>query len=228
MLIMNLNLKNKFIKLKELFVMNVSKSVARKTMMIILMVVALLAVSLSANASHVNAASNNSKVSVNYNRNNKQDRAAKYNDNGAQVTNHQFKKVNKNQNQNVQQPQSKQFNRIFKIAKSKLGDRYVWGGNGPHVFDCSGFTKYVYQHALHKTLPRLAGDQYYNYKHVSYRHGKAGDLVFFGSSRRNITHVGMYIGHGKMIDAQLRGVVIENVKAPWWHLVGMSRPANLR
>lgn len=130
-------------------------------------------------------------------------------------------------NSTAQPQKANKFNKLYKIAKSKLGSPYVWGGNGPHVFDCSGFTKYVYKHAFGKNLPRLAGDQYYAYKKVAYKHAKAGDLVFFGGSRSNITHVGMYIGHGKMIDAQLRGVIIENVIAPWWNLVGVSRPMSL-
>lgn len=113
--------------------------------------------------------------------------------------------------------------KLYKVATSKLGDPYVWGGNGPTVFDCSGFTKYVYKNAKHINLPRLAGDQYTYEKPVSYANIKPGNLVFFGAAPSAISHVGMYIGNGNMIDAQLRGVVIEKVIAPWWHLVGCAK-----
>lgn len=114
-------------------------------------------------------------------------------------------------------------NCMVHIAKSKTGDKYVWGGNGPHTFDCSGFTKYIFAHGAHKSIPRTAGAQYKAGRHISGHRAKAGDLVFFGSSRSNIEHVGMCLGHGKMIDAQLRGVVTENIHAPWWHAVGYAR-----
>lgn len=116
--------------------------------------------------------------------------------------------------------------KMYQLAASKLGDPYVWGGNGPYVFDCSGFTKYIYKHTQHRNLPRLAGTQYYKYHNVAYVNAKPGDLVFFGANPEAISHVGLYIGDGYMIDAQLRGVIIEKVIAPWWNLVGVARVTN--
>jgi len=43
---------------------------------------------------------------------------------------------------------------IEKIAKSKLGKRYKWGGNGPYAYDCSGFTKEVFE-LNGITIPRV-------------------------------------------------------------------------
>ncbi|WP_125547452.1 C40 family peptidase [Levilactobacillus lindianensis] len=118
---------------------------------------------------------------------------------------------------------NKSYNQIYKVAKSHLGARYVYGATGPSAFDCSGFTSYIYKKGAKTTLPRTAQAQYNHYKHVSYKHIKKGDLVFFGWSKGSISHVGMYIGKGKMIDAQNRGVVREAVHAPWWHAVGYAR-----
>lgn len=114
-------------------------------------------------------------------------------------------------------------NRMTSIAKSKAGAPYVLGASGPSKFDCSGFTKYVYAHGAHKYIPRTAQSQYDYGQHISGHQAKAGDLVFFGSSRSNISHVGMCLGHGKMIDSQLRGVVTEDIHAPWWNAVGYAR-----
>lgn len=113
--------------------------------------------------------------------------------------------------------------KVKKEAYKQLGKKYVWGATGSKTFDCSGFTQYVYKHAAHKYIPRTAQEQYNYGKKVSTKHMKKGDLVFFGTSKRNIDHVGMYVGGGRMIDAQLRGVITEKVHAPWWHLVGAAR-----
>lgn len=116
---------------------------------------------------------------------------------------------------------------LLKIAKSELGKPYAYGGNGPSSFDCSGFTKYVFNKAIGQTLPRTAQEQYNNYQHVSAKNAKAGDLIFFGTSASNITHCGIYLGNNQMIDAQLNGVITEATNVSWWHTVGYSRPATL-
>lgn len=118
---------------------------------------------------------------------------------------------------------SSRFSKIKKVANRQLGKSYQWGAVGPRTFDCSGFTGYTYKKAINKVIPRTAQQQYNSQKHVSYHHAKPGDLVFFGSNKVNIEHVGLYVGKGKMIDAQNRGVITENVIAPWWHLVGTAR-----
>lgn len=111
---------------------------------------------------------------------------------------------------------------VYNTAKQKLGHPYVWGATGPYAFDCSGFTGYVYKKAANITIPRTAQAQYNAYKHVSGTNVQKGDLVFFGYGTHSISHVGLYVGNGKMIDAQNRGVVTERVHAPWWHVVGYA------
>ncbi|GAX08129.1 cell wall-associated hydrolase [Secundilactobacillus silagincola] len=119
------------------------------------------------------------------------------------------------------------YSKIYKVAKQQLGKPYGWGSTGPSRFDCSGLTSYVYKKGASKAIPRTAQAQYNKYKKVSYAHAKKGDLVFFGGSKHSISHVGLYIGGGKMIDSQNRGVIVESVKAPWWHHVGTARVTNL-
>lgn len=116
---------------------------------------------------------------------------------------------------------------VLGYAKQQLGKPYSYGGNGPSAFDCSGLTKYVYQKAADKTLPRTAQLQYNTYAHVSKANIKTGDLAFFGGSTSSISHVGIVAGNGKMIDAQNYGVITEAISAPWWHVVGYARPMTL-
>nr|WP_255552526.1 NlpC/P60 family protein [Lactobacillus sp. Sy-1] len=117
----------------------------------------------------------------------------------------------------------KAVSRAYKVAESKLGSPYVYGAVGPTSFDCSGFTQYIYEQA-HVTLARTAQGQYNTTTPVLRSNLKKGDLVYFGDDATSISHVGFYIGNGEMIDAQNNGVVTEKIDAPWWTIVGYSRP----
>ncbi|KRL77481.1 C40 family peptidase [Secundilactobacillus paracollinoides] len=116
---------------------------------------------------------------------------------------------------------------LYGYAKDELGKPYSYGGNGPSSFDCSGLTKYVYAKAADKTLPRTAQSQYDTYTHVSSSKLEKGDLAFFGGSTSSITHVGIYIGDGMMLDAQNYGVISEAIHVSWWHVVGYAWPETL-
>ena len=102
------------------------------------------------------------------------------------------------------------------FACAQLGLTYVWGGDGAAEggFDCSGLTKAAYNAAgVH--LPRTAHTQYDAGPLVS--PGEAllpGDLVFYGTSR-DIHHVGLYIGSGKMIHAPTFGQVVQISPYRW-------------
>ena len=86
-------------------------------------------------------------------------------------------------------------------AKSKLGKTYKWGGNGPYAYDCSGFTKEVFKNNG-IWIPRNSWKQAEVGKKVSRKHLKKGDLVFFNDKHNSkVSHVGIYLGHGKFIHA---------------------------
>lgn len=90
---------------------------------------------------------------------------------------------------------------IVDYAKQFLGVPYVYGGNGPKSFDCSGFTSYVYRHFGY-TLNRTASTQLSNGTSVSKSELQPGDLVFFRyNTSYPASHVGIYIGEGKFIHA---------------------------
>jgi len=90
---------------------------------------------------------------------------------------------------------------IESIAKSKLGKKYVWGGNGPYAYDCSGFTKEVFEKNGIK-IPRNSWKQAKVGRKVSKKNLRKGDLIFFNSKHhKGVNHVGIYLGHGKFIHA---------------------------
>ena len=85
-----------------------------------------------------------------------------------------------------------QIENLLKFAYKFKGVPYRLGANGPHRFDCSGFTSYVFREFGYK-LARRASLQVHNGKRVERGNLKAGDLVFFGgrSNRGGIGHVGI-------------------------------------
>ena len=90
---------------------------------------------------------------------------------------------------------------VVDYAKQYLGTPYVYGGNGPSSFDCSGFTSYVYRHFGY-TLNRTASGQLSNGTSVSKSELQPGDLVFFRyNTSKAASHVGIYIGGGQFIHA---------------------------
>ncbi len=107
------------------------------------------------------------------------------------------------------------------IAMKYLGVPYVWGGASPSGFDCSGLVLYVYAQ-LGISLPHSAAAQYYSGTPIDYSQLQPGDLVFF---YQPISHVGIYIGGGRMIHAPYPGgvVSIANVGGPGGDYAGACR-----
>lgn len=81
-------------------------------------------------------------------------------------------------------------------AKTHAGDPYVYGAAGPHRFDCSGFTMYVFGR-FGKSLPHNSARQYTVTRHVSKSSRMVGDLIFMRNSSGTITHVGIYAGNNE-------------------------------
>lgn len=106
---------------------------------------------------------------------------------------------------------------IAQVASHYLGTPYVWGGSSPKGFDCSGLLQYAAARVgIH--LPRTTYAQWAVGRPVAFNQLRPGDAVFFrGSDSKGGLpgHVGIYIGHGKMIDAPHTGarVRIENVRS---------------
>jgi cell wall-associated NlpC family hydrolase len=89
----------------------------------------------------------------------------------------------------------------LKYALKQIGDKYVFGAAGMVTWDCSGLTMRAYQ-AAGVSLPHSSAAQSRMGKKVSLNALKPGDLVFFG---RPVSHVGIYMGGGKMVHAPRTG-----------------------
>jgi len=106
-------------------------------------------------------------------------------------------------------------------AMNFLGVRYRRGGSSvDDGFDCSGFTRHVFEHSVGLLLPRRADEQarLAGLLPVSSDELKPGDLVFFNTMRRTFSHVGIYVGEGKFIHAPKPGaaVRIEDMRQSYW------------
>jgi cell wall-associated NlpC family hydrolase len=110
-------------------------------------------------------------------------------------------------------------------AEAQLGKPYVWGGEGPDGFDCSGLVQAAYA-AAGVALPRTAQAQYDAGPALpSAAPLEPGDLVFFGDSATAVDHVGIVVASGEMIDAPHTGSVVRVEPYDWPDFVGATRPA---
>ncbi|MFG3252265.1 C40 family peptidase [Streptomyces sp. NPDC048172] len=110
--------------------------------------------------------------------------------------------------------------RAVAFARQALGKPYVWGATGPSGFDCSGLTLAAWK-AAGVTLPRTTYTQINAGKRVARSALRPGDLVFFYSSR---SHVGLYIGGGRMIHAPRPGASVRVAPIDQMPFAGATRP----
>lgn len=98
----------------------------------------------------------------------------------------------------------------IRFALEERGDPYVWGATGPDAYDCSGLMLRAYE-AAGITLPRVSRDQYKAGAMLPVEQAQPGDLVFWAydsSDPATIHHVAMYLGNGKIVEAQQSGVPV--------------------
>lgn len=118
---------------------------------------------------------------------------------------------------------------IVALARSQIGVPYLWGGATPAGFDCSGLVQWTYSQ-VEVSLPRTAQEQYDATTRISPDDLRPGDLVFFASTFPStdwITHVGIYLGDGLMVNAPTDGDVVRTMPAfdGFWgaHYAGAGR-----
>ncbi|MCL6636739.1 MAG: C40 family peptidase [Alicyclobacillus sp.] len=106
---------------------------------------------------------------------------------------------------------------IVSYAEQFLGTPYVYGGESPSGFDCSGLVQTVYAH-FDILLPRRAVDQEKAGTPVAENQLQPGDLVFFNTTGAPYSHVGIYIGHGQFISStSSHGVTISSLtNSSYW------------
>jgi cell wall-associated NlpC family hydrolase len=115
-----------------------------------------------------------------------------------------------------------------KAAMAMIGTPYVWGGEDPTGFDCSGLVEWAYAHAG-ITVPRTSQLQYNaGPRRQSGAQLQPGDLLFFGASPTAIHHVGIFIGDGLMVDAPHSGALVRLDRVAGFSpsYVGATAPGN--
>ncbi len=108
--------------------------------------------------------------------------------------------------------------RLYSYALAQLGVPYVSGGTTPRGFDCSGFTQYIYNQ-LGISIPRSCDGQLGNGLIIPKDELQCGDLVLFQrtTSQRGLsTHVGIYLGDGKLIHAGGQGITVVDLDSAYF------------
>ncbi|MCX8020483.1 MAG: C40 family peptidase [Chitinophagaceae bacterium] len=101
---------------------------------------------------------------------------------------------------------------LLEAVDEWYGVRYRKGGVSKKGVDCSGFTMSVYQYAYGVALPRVSRDQYRFCRKISLTELQEGDLLFFNTTGRGVSHVGIYLGNNRFIHASVsRGVMVNNI-----------------
>lgn len=122
---------------------------------------------------------------------------------------------------------------LIDLAMRLRNSRYVRGGHDPSTgFDCSGFVRYVFAHAIGLELPTNSASQFNAGQKVARDNMKPGDLVFFRTAGRHgkgrISHVGIYLSDGQFIHSPRRGetVRVDSLDESYWakRFAGAKRP----
>jgi cell wall-associated NlpC family hydrolase len=130
-------------------------------------------------------------------------------------------------------PEDRRGAQVVLAALNFLYTPYRLGGNSAETgFDCSGFTRHIYQQSLGVVLPRSADEQAAarGWVDVGRDALQPGDLVFFNTLGRTFSHVGIVVGDGRFIHAPRTGaqVRVERLQAAYWarRYTGGRRLAN--
>lgn len=112
-------------------------------------------------------------------------------------------------------------------AQKQQGKMYRWGGTSPVTgFDCSGLTQYAFKNGARVAIPRTAAEQYTAAVKVPKAQSQKGDLVFFNTSGKRVSHVGIYLGNNKFVHAPRTGraIATDELKGYWAkRLIGFGR-----
>ena len=110
-------------------------------------------------------------------------------------------------------------NQVVDFAMQYVGYPYVYAGEGPYAFDCSGFTKFVYQNTLGMDITHDMFQQIEMGAPVNRNDLQPGDMVFFANTfRPGLSHNGIYIGDGQFVHAENEstGVKVSDINSDYY------------
>ena len=106
---------------------------------------------------------------------------------------------------------------LLKLIDEWWGTTYCIGGSTKDCIDCSAFTHIIMQDIYNVNVPRTAQDQYTSSKHIGMEDLNEGDLVFFYTGGRDISHVGVYLLNNKFVHAATSGgVMVSDLNDSYW------------
>ncbi len=106
---------------------------------------------------------------------------------------------------------------LLKKIEEWWGTKYCMGGSTKNCIDCSAFTHLLMHDVYNIDLPRTAFEQYHACDKISADELREGDLVFFRTGGRSVSHVGVYIMNNKFANASTSGgVLISDLNDPYW------------
>ena len=106
---------------------------------------------------------------------------------------------------------------LLKSINQWWGTRYCMGGSTQNCIDCSSLTQYLLRDVYNVTIPRTAQEQYDSSERINMEDLQEGDLVFFRTTGRGISHVGVYILDNKFVHAATSsGVTVSDLNDTYW------------
>lgn len=107
--------------------------------------------------------------------------------------------------------------RLLEEARRWMGTAYRYGGNSRSGVDCSGLTSQIFVNALQIKLPRSSAQQSDYCRRIDRSDLMEGDLVFFRTGSKGVSHVGMYVGDGRIIHSSTsRGVILSSLDEDYY------------
>ena len=115
---------------------------------------------------------------------------------------------------------------LYKVIDDWFGTRYRFGGTSHKGIDCSALMQVIGQYVFGWALPRTAHAQYAIMEKVAREDIKEGDFVYFHTTRRGVSHVGMCLQNNKFVHASTsKGVIISDLDEDYWdnRIIGFKR-----
>ncbi len=107
---------------------------------------------------------------------------------------------------------------LLELMDKWWGTRYCIGGSTMNCIDCSAFTQVIMKEVYDTQLPRTAQEQFNMMQPIAIDELQEGDLVFFNTGGRGISHVGIYIQNNKFLHASTsQGVTITDLSDRYWN-----------
>ena len=106
---------------------------------------------------------------------------------------------------------------LLEVIDKWWGTRYCMGGATDNCLDCSGFTQILMRDVYKQMIPRTSQDQYNACEKIDLEEMREGDLVFFNTGGKDISHVGIYLLNNKFVHAATSGgVMISDITEKYW------------